>query len=401
MLRLPPGRSLAAAALLIGGLAAAAVAPAAPARPTHDESLEPQIRRLTDYVAASYDSVRGGFVTRDRAPNEASIELAWRLAAEGDAAWRRRARRSVEWTWTLYDSTGGGFLQGERDARRDMATFEKRTDSNALRLENRIDAWLDAKALGAEGNADAETDRRVIRQALDFFERVLLDARGGFVAGQVGDRELVPESNGPAIGAYLRWAAATGEPRWRDFAWKSLDRIFGENWNPDFGFLRLGAMGQVISVPRLDDQVEMGRAFVLAAHVGGREADLQRARAIGDLLLARFEDRKLGGMRGQVALGRDGKIKGAARDPEPNARAARFLAELASVTGDGKYRDAARRLVDQFVPGRNRGAADDADWVLAMRSMQRAELPGRAEWKAPPPPTPQVSPVFRVKKRGK
>src|SRR5678815_3499730 len=177
------------------------------------------IEKLTASVAASFDTTRGGFVTRDRAPNESAIELAWTLGRD-DAASRTRARRSVEWTWSLYDSVGGGFLQSERDARHDVAFFEKRTDANAWRLENRIDAWLDARR---HGSGDA--DRRVILQVVDFFERVLLDGRGGFVAGQVGDRDLLPESNGPAIHAYLRWAAASGESRWRDFAWKSLDPV--------------------------------------------------------------------------------------------------------------------------------------------------------------------------------
>ena len=352
-------------------------------------------RRLTGFIASSYDSARGGFVTRNRTPNETATELAWRLTREGDPAWRARARRTVEWTWTLYDSVGGGFLESERDARRDVGAFEKNTDSNARRLENLVDAWLDARSEAGRAAApgrSADADRHAIRQVLDFFDRVLIDPRGGYVAGQVGDRELIPAANGPAIHATLRWAAASGEPHWRDFAWKSLDRIWTSGWNAEFGFLRLGPMGQVISVPRLDDQVEMGRAYVLAAHVAGRQGDLDRARAIGELLLRHFEDKKQGGMRLQVALARDGRVKNAARDPEPNARAARFLVELASVTGDGKFRDAARRLIEIYVPGRTRSAVDDADWVLAMRGMTRTDLPARGEWKggapAKAPPTP-------------
>jgi uncharacterized protein YyaL (SSP411 family) len=388
-----------AALLILSGLAAFGT-PAALAAPPSDEVL---LRKLTGFVAASYDSARGGFVTRGRTPNAAAIELAWRLAEGGDAAWRARARRGVEWTWTLYDSVGGGFLEGERDARRDVAAFEKRTDSNAWRLENLVDAWIDARTeAGRAAGSHPDADRRAIRQVLDFIDRVLIDPRGGFVAGQVGDRELVPAANGPAIHATLRWAAASGEPRWRDFAWKSLDRLWAMGWNTEFGFLRRGPMGNVISVPRLDDQVEMGRAFVLAAHVAGRQSDLDRARAIGELLLRHFEDRKQGGMRWQVSVAKDGRVKSAARDPEPNARAARFLTELASVTGDAKFRDAARRLVDHFVPNRNRPALDDADWVFALRGLTRTDLPARGEWKtaapakaAPKTPKPDAKRVRR------
>src|SRR4029079_10370649 len=98
-------------------IAAALLAAGSPARAAGGP-LAPSIAKLTGFVAASYDSVRGGFVTRDRAPNESAIDLAWRLGRDDDA-WRRRARRSVDWTWTLYDSVGGGFLQDERDARHD------------------------------------------------------------------------------------------------------------------------------------------------------------------------------------------------------------------------------------------------------------------------------------------
>lgn len=387
------------------GLAALAALMAAnlalPAQAANDD--ESRIRLLTERVAASYDSARGGFITRKGAPQESAIELAWRLAGEGDRAWRFRARRGVEWTWTLYDSVGGGFLQGERDARKDFATFEKRTDANAWRLENRVDAWLDARSeAGQSVGSPAVADRRAIRQILDYFDRVLLDARGGFVAGQIGDREMVPAANGTAIRATLRWAAASGEPHWRDFAWKSLDRLWAQNWTGEFGFLRRGTFNEALSVPRLDDQVEMGRAFVMAAHVAGRAADLDRARKIGDVLLTHFEDRKQGGMRVQVALAKDGRVKNAARDPEENARAARFLVELASITGDARYRDAARRLVDLYVPERNKPEPDDADWVLAMRGLVRAELPERPEWKVPAkseePATPRTTRFGKVRR---
>lgn len=389
MFRIPPAFDRTAAGVLLGAFLLAPAARAA------DAPLAPAIAKLTGFVVASYDSSRGGFVTRDRTPNESAIELAWRLGRDDDA-WRGRARRSVEWTWSLYDSVGGGFLQSERDARHDVASFEKRTDANAWRLENRIDAWLDARR---HGSGDA--DRRVILQVVDFFERVLLDGRGGFVAGQVGDRDMIPEANGPAIHAYLRWAVASGESRWRDFAAKSLDRLWAENWNADLGFIRKGEMGQATALPRLDDQVEMGRAFVFAREIGGRDSDLAHARAIGDLLFTLYEDRKLGGMRAQVALTKEGKVKGAARDPESNARAARFLAELAAASGDARYREGARRLVDQFVPSRNRAAVDDADWVLAMWTIERPDRIEKAVWKAPekaPPPAPRVIRAGKVRR---
>ena len=177
-----------------------------------------RFERLCAQVAADYDSGRGGFVTRDGAPSEGAIELAFALGrAEGDPLWTARAQRTVDWMHGLFDSTGGGFFLRTRDADPSQTSFDKPTWANARRLENLIDAWQ----LGRD-----EKERRVAARVADYMDRVLADGRGGFVAGQVGDRQLQPEANGYAIRAWLRWAAANGDPRMRDFACKSLDRVW-------------------------------------------------------------------------------------------------------------------------------------------------------------------------------
>jgi uncharacterized protein YyaL (SSP411 family) len=307
-------------------------------------------------------------------PNESAVELAWRLVRDGQPEWRDRARTTVNWTWILYDSVGGGLLQSVKDVRADFASFEKHTDSNARRLENRIDAWLDSKS---------NDDKRCCRALLDFFDRMLMRPKGGFVSGQGGDQLVVPADNGYAIHAYFSWGAATGETKWRDFGFKSLDEVWTSCWDETQGMVRRGDFGDVVSAPRLDDQVEMGRAFVLGTHIGGREVDLNHSRAIGELLLNRFEDGKQGGMRSQAVTGKDGKIKNSARDAGENARAALFLAELASITGDSKYREAARRIVASFESDLDRPSQDCADWALALRAIDKPDLPDRVEWQKP------------------
>src|SRR5262249_51924894 len=139
------------------------------------------------------------------------------------------------------------------------------------------------------------SERDMAMHIADFMDRVLADGRGGFIAGQVGDRALVPEANGEAVRAGLRWAAATADPRTRDLALQSLDRG-GESCRVDgLGRMRPDELGDAAGAPRLTDQTEMGRAFVLGAHLAGRQADLDRARKLGDLLLAHFEDPEKGG----------------------------------------------------------------------------------------------------------
>jgi hypothetical protein len=346
-----------------------------------------RLNHLYGQVAASYDSARGGFVTRDQAPDESEIELAFAVARElGDPLWAARARRTVSWMTALYDSTGGGFFQTLKDADRMHPGFEKTTWTNARRLENLIDAQ---RGTDDQGHIPAA-------KAADYIDRVLTDGRGGFVPGQVGGRALVPEVNGEAIRAWLRWAAATADPRTRDFALKSLDRVWETCWVDDRGLMRPDEFGDASPAPRLTDQAEMGRAFVLGAHLAGRQADLDRARTLGDLLLDHFEDTEKGGFC-EVATpaGSGGKVKRGGRKYDQNASAVRFLAELASITGQNQYRDAARRAVQAFDRDLGHKREDAAEWALALRALKVPDLPQRPDWKEPPKPKSEQPRVFR------
>lgn len=362
--------------VLFVSLAAAAV----PAASGGDARLD----RLVERVAAGWDSARGGFVTRDGAPMESAVELAFALGRErGEREWTARARQTVRWTLGLYDSTGGGFFSRTRDADPMNSSFEKWTEPNARRLENLIDAW------GAGGG---EADREAAARVVDYFERVLMDPRGGFVAGQSGDRDLQPEANGFAIHAWLAWAAATADPRVRDFALKSLDRVWESSWNADFGLLRRDQFGDLRAAPQLEDQVEMGRALVLATHLGGRAADLARSKTLGEMLLARYEDPQKGGFASQASP-KQGKVKRSGRDAGENARAVRFLAELASITGEPKYREAALRASRAFARDLEKAnGAAAAEWALALRAIAAPDLPRRPAWQAAPPPKKPLAP---------
>jgi len=348
--------------------------------------------RLCAQVAADYDSAHGGFVSRDDAPIESAIELAFALGREqGDPLWTARAYRTVDWMHALYDSAGGGFYLRLRDADPKSASFEKPTWANARRLENLIDAWQ---------RGGGEVNRTRAAQIADYMDRVLLDARGGFIAGQVGDRQLVPEANGYAIRAWLRWAAANADPRARDFALKSLDAVWQSCWINELGVIRRDAFGRPQTVPQLVDQAELGRAFVLSAHLCGREADLDRARVLGNLLLVRFEDPEKGGFaeHARPSGNEEKKVKRGGREFDQNAHAVRFLAELASITGGNKYRDAARRAQGAFDKNLGKAGENAAEWALAIRALKAPDLPPRPTWKEEPKAKPAPK-VFRIKGR--
>lgn len=344
---------------------------------------QPRFDALSRTVAASYDTSRGGYVTKDGAPIESAIELSFRMGAEGrDPEAAERAIHTLEWTLGLFDSVGGGFLSRARDADPQQASFEKMTVPNARRLEVLIEAW---RVTGDDRY------RRFGAQTVDYFDRVLLDGRGGFVQGQVGDRQLLPESNGAAIRAWMEWAASTGNTRLRDFAWKSLDRVWNECWMGAPGMVRRSFMGEVSEAPQLVDQIEMGRAYLMAAHLGGREMDLVCAQMIADTMLSVYADPK-GGFRTRAMPNRKGIIKNASREFDENARAARFLAELATVAGQSRYRVAARATLDAFDKEYEKAnAVEAAEWALALLAIHAPDLPQRREWKEAPPEKPRTT----------
>jgi uncharacterized protein YyaL (SSP411 family) len=336
-----------------------AVAPAG--APAHYE-------HLCNQVAASFDSARGGFVGRDGVPDESAVELALLQArASRSKAWKARALATIEWTKTLRDEVGGGYFHNAGSADPTQPFFDKRADSNALRLETLLLAWR------LTGTAWFKREAAMVA---DYFERVLSDPAGGFTSHQAGKRRPELVVNGIATRAWLEWAAATRSPRHRDFALKTLDRFWKQAWSDERGLVRPAEAKN----SWLEDQVEMGRAFVLAAHLCRRSRDLQRARALGNLLLSRFEDSEKGGFQRRAYAKANGQVARSGIDFAENARAVRFLKELSGLTGDRRYRQAADRAVARFERKLDQAKSAAADWALALRAGPLSDLTPAPAW---------------------
>jgi uncharacterized protein YyaL (SSP411 family) len=346
---------------------------------SHDETPNALYDRLSTQVLAAFDSSRGGFVAKGGIPLESAVELAMtRAKSPGQTQWRSAANFTLRWTHGLMDTLTGGYYHARGGADGEgMDAIVRRADSNARRLELLIQAWQ------ATGD---ESYRRDATRVVAWFDRVLIDGRGGFVSAAVGDRDLEPDANGQAIHAWLMWAAVSQDPRQRDFALKSLDRVWTTCWTPGFGLMRKNSFGEVLREPLLADQVEMGRALVLAARMCGRSADLVRARMLGDLVVSRFEEKGLGGFRTQSVPSKSGSIKKARRIPQENARAARFLCELAAATGQAAYRESASRAWKSHDKALAKMGLEAAEWAMAIRASYRADLPGPVSWASPEEP---------------
>jgi len=369
-----------------------AVSAPLPAAKAVDE--QARLDRLCEQVAASFDSARGGYVDKAGVPSESSVELSLALARDGaQGPWKPRALATVDWTRSLMDTLSGGFVTRKPKSTAEGAAFETRTAVNSRRLMVLLTAWRET--------GDARYRRDADRVAL-FMDRVLLDGRGGFVSAQVGDRELEPAANGVAIRAWLAWAAVDGNPGRRDFALRSIDRVWETSFDSLGVLLRRGSMGEVLVWPQLSDQVEMGRALIYAWRMCKRSRDLDRAVGLGRVVVAKFEDEERGFMT-QARPKKDGTIKKAPCEPQENAAAALFLAELSAATGEARFHEAGRRALAAFEKAQDKSdnGALAADWALAQRALLAPEVPEAPAWRAaaPPPPAQPRVVIFRHPRR--
>lgn len=365
---------LAFAAAFVAPLAAhAARAAAAPAFALADAE-QALYERLRFQVEDAFDSTRGGFVARSGHPSESAIDFAFLVGQRDDLPrWRDLGAFTVDWMLGLEDTLSGGFhARAERAP--GSARIDRPTLVNARRLENLIDAW--------QGTGDTRYWVAATR-LLEFAERNVVDGRGGFVANPVGDQNLVPEVNGVAVRAWLRWWAAARDAKRRDFARRTLDRVWQTCWDPQYGFIQRDGFGDVLAWPRLADQVEMGRALVLAAHLGGGAEDLVRARQVADVMMSRYLDPKRGGFVERLETKQGRVHRRAGRPPRENARAALFLCELAHATTDARYYEAARRVWGAFDDKLEKAKLDAADWALALDAAGGPSFPSRPRELAP------------------
>ncbi len=330
-------------------------------------------QRVCYRVEDSFDSTAGGFVSHG-VMSESAVDLAFLLGRRaGQERWKDRGDFTARWMLGLEDSVGGGFyVHAERVAGQNQ--FQRPTRLNARRLENLIEAW--------EATNDTRYWVTAVR-LLEFADRNVVDGRGGFTSDPVGDQDLVPDVNGVAVHAWLRWWATARDSRCRDFAYRSIDRVWASAWRDSLGFVRTDSFGELLALPQLADQTEMGRALVLSAKLGGRPGDLVRARRVADLMIRRYTD-KVGAFRSAMTLKKGRFTRMPGRDAVENARAALFLCELSSVAGDARYLGVARTVWRVYARDIDKSKLGNADWALALDAAVAPVFPVRPPDSAPP-----------------
>jgi hypothetical protein len=165
------------------------------------------------------------------------------------------------------------------------------------------------------------------------------------------DDKVLTSWNALMAGALARAARIFGEPAWLDAARAAIDFLHASLWN-DGKLLATYKDGRAHLNAYLDDHAYLLAALLELMQSGFRRADLDRARALADALLERFEDHANGGFfftsHDHEALILRPKPGHDNATPAGNGVAARALVALGHWLGEPRYLDAAERTLRAF-----------------------------------------------------
>jgi uncharacterized protein YyaL (SSP411 family) len=271
--------------------------------------------RTVDHAVAlfqrSFDPEWGGFGGAPKFPSPSNLEFLLshhaRKLSEGSAHGGAlemvlRTLRQMA-SGGMYDQLGGGFARYSVDAEWVVPHFEKMLYDNAQLAR----VYLHAYQLTGDGEFE-----RIVRETLDYLEREMLDAEGGFYSAQDADSEGIE-------GKYFVWTIAQVEEVLGSDA-PLFCRCFGvtpagnfrDPHHPEL-------MGRTVLTRRLD-AAEVASAFGLAA----TELDERIASMRARMVAARAR---------RVPPGLDDKVL-----TSWNGLAMAAFAEAARVLDDDRYR---------------------------------------------------------------
>jgi uncharacterized protein YyaL (SSP411 family) len=175
------------------------------------------------------------------------------------------------------------------------------------------------------------------------------------------DRAVSTNWNAMMAESFLEASGVLGREDCRDFALRTLERLWAEAWRPGEGMAHRGAPlgtgpGARSAPPMLDDQVQAASAALAAHEHTGDERWLHRALGLAGILTSSFRD-PAGGFYDTADAGGTGFLSQRAKpiqdapSPSPNAVAALVFLRLHAVTGDAAHRAEAESTLRAFAGG--------------------------------------------------
>jgi uncharacterized protein YyaL (SSP411 family) len=270
---------------------------------------------------------------------------------------------------------------------REEATGRK-SGANILHLERPI-------ALYAKVEEVPEAD---LRSRLEKSREVLLAVRSERVWPHLDDKVLAGW-NGLMIGALAHAGRTLDRPDYVEAAEKAVGFILDEMMGGG-RLLRTWREGEAKISAYLDDYAFLAWGLLELHEATGDERWLTEARRLADALLDRFRDPGEGGFfftpEGQQDLLYRSKDPYDRAIPSGNGMATRVLLRLAGLTGDERYREAARETLEAFLGIMHRVPRATETLILAAAEYLEhapAPNPGREPAGVEPDATARTKPV--------
>jgi uncharacterized protein YyaL (SSP411 family) len=328
-------------------------------------TLSPRVEEhMVEQLLAAYDDEFGGWGTDVKFPLPRTVEFALVRA-------RDQATRTLEAIRTrLTDTNDGGFYRFARNRNWSDPQREKLTDENAALVRAFAHGY---RYTGEEAYRDT-AERGVAYLTADLW------TGEGFAASQGGhdayyrmeateraeadpptvDETLLAGHNALAADALLAFAAYTGDPRARRYAERAL-AVVRDLVREDGAVVHCRTDGEAGTTGLLTSQARTLAGLTTAGSVLG---DPEPAGAVADYAID--------ALRGESGAFRDGPAEGAGLLDRPlfpldtNAELAHGLVDLWALTGEDRYREAAREALAAFAEATDRMGVEVAHFASAV-----------------------------------
>lgn len=359
-------------------------------QPSHETLRETMIVRLVEQLTEIYDDEYGGFGDAPKFPQAELLEF---LVTEWRASGNERLHAMVAKTMLamarggMYDHVEGGFFRYSTTRDWSVPHFEKMAEDHAGLL--RVLAQLMLFAPAGEF-------REILGSAVQYVRNVLRDSQTNLFAGsQDADEDyfaLPLEARHKHVApfvdrtSYTNWtcalasawfwaARALDDDAMMHEAAETLDAVHEHLLDSDgfaYHFIVPGGSPQVRGL--LTDQASYLRALLDAHEISGEGRFLERAQALADHLLARFEADD-GGFYDHLAVEAQlGRLEVRDRPIVDNAIVAESLIRLSVLTLEPRYRERAEGALSVYARTYASAGSFAASYGRALRRLLSPEV---------------------------
>ena len=331
-------------------------------------------------ISKNFDAENGGFREQPKFFEPEALTLLFQLIhRKPNSSLQKMALFTLNKQRRLIDPVWGGFYRYAEKTNWSHPHFEKMLNIQALNLENYLEAF--------QVTQDSQY-KETVEGIINFINRFLSDQHnGGFYASQDADLRfpnqpdsfvpgeryfLLEEKQRLALGiplidktvytgwnglmakSFLKAYQVLGTASLREFAIKTLERLYQERYRSGEGLAHSVAMGTPKGFTLLNDQVLFASALIEATMTTGDDKYLDYAERVVDDIVKQLKDSRLGGFYDRPASRGDrGLLRFSEKPLEGNVQAAHLLCDLYYITEKQQYHDLAERTL-QYVLGSSR-----------------------------------------------